>query len=416
LKKMEYGVVFGNGLKQFEDAAKHVKDVPEDVLEFMKKPKRTLMAFIPVKMDSGKLQLFEGYRVQFNDVCGPFKGGIRYHPGVTLDEVTALSFWMTWKTLVCDLPLGGGKGGVIADPKKMSKRELEELSRGYVRAFDNYLGSDKDVPAPDVYTNAEVMGWMLDEHEKLIRKKDPGFITGKPVEKGGSLGRDKATAQGGAYVLEEAVKSFGLKDRTMAVQGFGNAGMTMAKLAEKAGYCVVAVSDSQGGVFNPTGLNVDALVSHKEKNGSVSGFEGTKSISNEELLELEVGVLVPAALENQVTEKNAGKIKAKMILELANGPVTPCADKILFEKNIIIIPDILANSGGVTVSYFEWFQNVHDEKWSAEKVDSELKKRMAAAFANIHSIHLEYNVDLRTSAYIYCIKKMHCAMKEKGIV
>lgn len=407
--------IFQQGLQQLDRAASFIPDLCPDIYAYMKRPKRSLHVAIPVVMDSGEIQVFDGYRVQFNDFRGPFKGGIRYEPRVNNDEVTALSFWMTWKTLVCGVPFGGGKGGISVDRSKLSSGELERLSRGFVRAMDRYLGSEIDVPAPDMYTDAQVMGWMLDEHEQLIGKKDPGFITGKSIEMGGSVGRDKATSQGGLFVLNEALARSNLPCKTMAIQGFGNAGSHMARLCSEEGVRIVAVSDSRGGIYNPAGLDVEAVLAYKRENGTVVGYADAQIISNEELLTLDVDVLVPSARENTITADNVRNIKAKIIVELANGPTTPEADAILFEKGVLVLPDILANSGGVTVSYFEWYQNQNDEVWDLDQVDRQLKKYLTRAYENIAPIAEEHNVDMRTACYIYCIKEMQRLIKEKGV-
>ncbi len=327
----------------------------KEQLQKLQTPDGVLEAQLKV---SGKT--YPAWRVQFNNARGPYKGGIRFHPEVNKDEVTSLAFWMTIKTAVADLPFGGGKGGVQVDPKSLSKQELEELSRAYIRAFYQHLGPDTDVPAPDIYTTPEIMAWMLDEYEKLTKTKAPAMITGKPVEKGGSLVRDIATALGGIYVLEEAVKKVKLPGRKVAVQGFGNAGRTMARLLQEHGYTVVAVSDSQGGIFSESGLRVVEVEEVKDKKGSVTAYSDGKEIvkiTNEKLLELSVDILVPAALDGVITRENAAQIKAKIVLELANGPTTPEADEILHQKSILVLPDVLANAGGVSVSYFEWLQN-----------------------------------------------------------
>jgi glutamate dehydrogenase/leucine dehydrogenase len=396
---------FENGLRQAEKACNKVK-VPEEYWEYIKTPKRIIQVSIPVKMDNGKLKTFTGYRVQFNDTFGPTKGGIRFHPDVNLDEVKALAFWMTWKNITAGLPLGGGKGGIIVNPKELSSGELERLSRGYIRAMAKFIGPKVDIPAPDVYTTPQIMAWMMDEYSTMQGYYEPAMITGKPIETGGSLGRGEATAQGGVYTVEEAIKVLGLKSPTVAIQGFGNAGMTMANLLHKDGYSIVAVSDSRGGIYNESGLDVPALIKHKNSTKSVVGFAGTKEISNEKLLELDVTILVPSALENQITEKNAANIKAKLICELANGPTTAEADDILFKNGTFVIPDILANSGGVTVSYFEWVQNRMGYYWSEEEVKVKLKKKMVEAFNIVHKSSTSHKVDMRTGAYISAIQKM----------
>ncbi len=363
-------------------------------------PDRVLKATLTIR---GKK--YPAFRVQFNNSRGPYKGGIRFHPEVTEEEVTSLAFWMTLKTTVADLPLGGGKGGVQVDPKKLTLEELEELSRAYVRAFYKYLGTDKDIPAPDVYTTPQIMGWMLDEYETLVGHTEPGFITGKPLEQGGSLVRDIATALGGVYVLEEAVKKLALKGNTVAIQGFGNAGMNAAILLSERGFRIVAVSDSQGGIYNSQGLDIAAVVRAKEKTGTVITGSGEK-ISNEELLALDCSILIPSALSNVITAANASRVQAKIVLELANGPTTIEADKILHQRKILVIPDILANAGGVTVSYFEWVQNKAGEHWREPEVKQKLKHRMIAAFSQLWEEYIHGNDDFRTAAYVYALKKL----------
>jgi glutamate dehydrogenase len=352
--------------------------------------------------------VFEGYRVQFNDARGPFKGGIRFHPDVNLDEVKALAAWMTLKCAVAHIPLGGAKGGIIVNPKELSKSELERLSREYIHKLHNDLGPDKDIPAPDVYTTPEIMAWMLDEYEKF-HGRNPGMITGKPIEIGGSKGRDKATAMGGFFVLAQALKVMNIKKPTVAVQGFGNAGSVIAEILYDAGFKIVAISDSKSGIFDENGLNIKELIEYKKNTGTVKGFIG-KDITNEELLEIDADVLVPAALENQITELNADAIQAKIILELANGPTTPEADKILFKKGTVVIPDILANSGGVTVSYFEWVQNIQNYYWTTDEVNARLKEKIVTAFENIYSISVEHKIDLRTAAYILAVERISKAI------
>lgn len=394
---------YENYLKMLEIVHKKIR-IDDHVYEVLRMPQRIIQVSIPVVMDNGKTKVFEGYRVQFNDARGPFKGGIRYHPDVNLDEVKALSAWMALKCAVAHIPLGGGKGGIIVNPKELSRGELERLSRGYIQKLHNDLGPDKDIPAPDVYTSAEIMGWMLDEYEKF-HGRNPGMITGKPIELGGSKGRDKATAMGGFFVLLDALKVIGIKKPAIAIQGFGNAGSVIAELLYEAGYRVVAITDSKSGIYNTEGLNIHELIEYKKKTGMVKGFIG-KDITNEELLELDVDVLIPAALENQITDKNADEIKAKIILELANGPTTPEADKILYGKNKFVIPDILANSGGVTVSYFEWVQNLQNFYWTTEEVNEKLKEKMTVAFENVYSISKDHKVDMRTAAYILAVDRI----------
>lgn len=407
---------FQNALAQLEKAAE-VMNLDRDVKAVLSAPKRLLTVSIPVTMDSGEIKIFTGYRSQYNDALGPFKGGIRYHWNVTEDEVKALSFWMTMKCAVVGLPLGGGKGGIIVNPKELSEGELERLSRGYVRALYKYVGPTQDVPAPDVYTNGQIMSWMLDEYEKLVGEKAPGMITGKPLALGGSRGRDKATAQGGVFVLLEAVKKMGwdIAKTTVAIQGFGNAGAHMAELLSAAGFQIVATSDSKGGIKSDSALDVAALDAHKAKTGKVEGFAGTTTITNEELLELPVDILVPAALENQITQDNAARVKAKMIVELANGPTTPEADEILFKNGVTVVPDILANAGGVTVSYFEQVQNAANYYWADAEVEQKLALIMTQAFAEVWTVKEKHGIDLRTAAFVSALGRVSVAMKWRGL-
>jgi len=378
-------------------------------LKLLSTPQKVWKAQLNV---SGKS--YSAYRVQFNNARGPYKGGIRFHPEVNKQEVTNLAFWMTLKTAVADLPLGGAKGGITVDPKQLSLAELEELSRAYIRAFYLHLGSGKDIPAPDVYTTPQIMAWMLDEYETITGKKDPGMITGKPLEYGGSKVRDIATALGGFYILEEAVKKIGLKNKTVAIQGFGNAGSNMARLLSKAGYCVVAVSDSQGAIYSAQGLDIEKVIYVKEKTGTVCKVSDAAKISNEQLLQLDADILVPSALSEAITEKNAAQVKAKIVLELANGPTTPEANEILQAKNILVIPDILANSGGVTVSCFEWQQNLARSSWTESEIKRQLKEKLVNVFNQLWQDYQKSNYDFRTTAYLYAIKKVLAAERRRG--
>ena len=399
-------------------------DIAADVLRLdpgmraiLKSPKRVLKVSVPVKMDNGEWKVFQGYRSQYQDARGPFKGGIRYHPQVSEDEVIALSAWMTWKTAVMDLPLGGGKGGIICDPKSMSAAELERMTRGYARAISLIVGPETDVPAPDVYTNGQTMAWFLDEYNRQTGRHEPGVITGKPVEIGGSLGRDTATARGCMIATREAFKAKGIQTNgaTIAIQGFGNAGSFVAVLAQEflPGSKVVAVSDSHGGIYNPQGFDVKKLVEHKERTGKVTGFGG-KEITNEELLELDVTLLVPAALEGQITKANASRVKAKIVAEAANGPTLPDADEILYKKGTFVIPDILANAGGVTVSWFEQLQAKTEYPWSLELVQQRLEERMVKSFHDVHNASTKHNVHMRTAAYVVAVDRVARALKWKG--
>lgn len=407
--------VYDNALRQLETAAK-VMDLHLETLLKLSSPERVVMASLPVKMDDGSLRMFQAYRVQYNSARGPYKGGIRFHPQVSLDEVKALSFWMAIKCATVDIPMGGGKGGVILDPKALSENEIERLSRAWIRAFRPVIGPEKDIPAPDVYTTPQIMAWMADEFSKLEGKPSLGVVTGKPVEFGGSLGRGTSTAQGGFYVLQAAIKQLGLASSGLktAVQGFGNAGATMAELLFAAGHKVVAVADSQGIIFNEAGLNIPELASYKEKNRSVKNFPGTKEISLSEFFALDLDVLVPAALENQITADNADSIKAKILLELANGPTTPEADDILFKNKVVLIPDVLANAGGVTVSYFEWVQNLSNYYWGAEEVDQKLQAKMIPAWQAVWDAGQKYKVNLRTAAFVTALARIDLASRARN--
>ncbi|HDJ97099.1 MAG TPA: Glu/Leu/Phe/Val dehydrogenase [Thermofilum sp.] len=402
-------------VKQLEHVARLI-DLDTGILEILKKPKREIIVHLPVKMDTGEIKVFTGYRVHHNDARGPFKGGIRYHPNVNLDEVRALAMWMTWKTSVMDLPYGGAKGGVTCNPKEMSRGELERLTRRYTYAIREFIGPYVDIPAPDVYTNPQTMAWIADTYSGLQGRWEPGVVTAKPIEIGGSQGRTEATGLGTMITAREAVKKLGLsKPITVAVQGFGNVGYYAAYFSHQWGYKVVAVSDSKGGIYNPDGLNPEAVMEHKRKTRSVVGYPGARNISNEELLELDVTILVPAAIEGVITEKNADKIKAKVISEGANGPTTPEADKILHEKGIVVVPDILANAGGVTCSYFEWVQALTREWWTKEEVFQKLENKMVKAFEEVYKIYKERNVDMRTAAYIIAVSRVARAMQLRGI-
>lgn len=391
-------------------------DLEEDEIEILKNPKRVIEVSIPVEMSNGKLKVFTGYRVQYNDIRGPFKGGLRYHPQVDLNEVRALAFWMTIKCAVVNIPYGGGKGGITVDVKKLDKKELEKLTRGYVRAIADFVGPDKDIPAPDVYTTPQIMSWFMDEYSQIKGVNTPAVVTGKPVEIGGSLGRANSTAEGGFIVFDALRKELKIKKNQVkiAIQGFGNAGMNFAKIADEHDFCVVAVSDSRGGVYNPKGLNLRDVMMHKEKDGSVTGYKGGKVISNEELLELPVNVLVPAALENAITKDNAKNIKAKIVLELANGPTSIEAGEILFKNGTIVVPDVLANAGGVVVSYFEWVQNIRHFYWDAKKVQANLFAKMTESFEDVWKITNKYKVNMRTAAYIVALERLIKALRIRG--
>lgn len=392
---------FDSALAQIHRAAKEA-DFSEDLLDLLSHPMREVHVAIPVKMDDGKQMIFEGFRMQHNNWRGPYKGGIRYHQNVDEFEVKALATWMTFKTAVVGIPMGGGKGGVTVDPKELSEGELERLTRGWVRAMKGVIGPEIDVPAPDVNTSPREMEWIADEFG------NPAVVTGKPIEAGGSAGRGTATATGGFYVFLELKEKLGIDPASarVAIQGFGNAGQVFAQICAREGIKVIAVSDSRGGVLNPDGLDIEALARHKQETRAVAGFDGAQEISNDEILELDCDLLVPAALENVITKENAGNIHAKAILELANGPTTPEADDILFEKGIHIVPDILANAGGVTVSYFEWEQNMKGETWSEEDVDVKLKNIMVENANEVWKRKEMYNTDMRRGAFILALERL----------
>jgi len=387
--------------------------------ELLRWPMKEIKATLPVKMDDGSTRIFHAFRIQYNTARGPAKGGVRWHPLETMDTVRALAAWMTWKTSVVDLPLGGGKGGVVCNPKELSETEKERLARAYVRAMARSLGVTKDVPAPDVYTTPQIMAWMMDEYETIVGENHPGVITGKPLALGGSKGRGDATARGGIYVAREAaaVSNINLEGATMAVQGFGNAGQNGALLGEKIlNLKLVAASDSKGGVYNPNGISAEALVDYKIKNGVVQGFPGTDEITNEELLALPVTVLFPAALENVIRADNAENLKCRICCELANGPTTPEADRILDDKGIFVLPDFLANAGGVTVSYFEQVQNAYNLYWELQEVHWRLDKRMTQAFASVYEMSRRNKIHLREAAYLVAIARVAEACKLRGWV
>lgn len=402
-----------NALAQLSLATDRL-ELDKKTVKALSKPNVIHRAKLKIQMDSGKTKTFQAFRSQHNNARGPYKGGIRFHPGVTEDEVKALSMWMTWKCATVGIPYGGGKGGVIVDPKQLSEAELERLSRAYVRAFYKHLGAWRDVPAPDVNTTSQIMAWMLDEYEQRRGQLEPGFITGKPIALGGSQGRDVATATGGFYVLRELLKKKKMRKPSVAIQGFGNAGSVFAELAAQAGYTVAAVSDSRGGIYNPKGLSVVKASDHKGNTGSVVGLRGSRDISNEELLELPVDVLVPAALENVITQRNAMAVKAKIVLELANGPTTPEADEELNERGVVVVPDVLANAGGVTTSYFEWVQNLHGYYWEKAEVLAKLEKIMVSAFNGVWTMSSEKQVSMRLGAYLVAVQRVAEAMGWRG--
>ncbi len=409
---------FAIAQQQLDEAAE-IMDLDAATHELLRWPLRELHVTLPVHMDDGSVKIFRGFRVQYNDALGPTKGGLRFHPEETVNTVRALAAWMTWKTAVVDLPLGGGKGGVICNPKEMSQRELERLSRAYIRQVGRIIGEETDVPAPDVYTNPQIMAWMMDEYSFLRGYNVPGVITGKPVPLGGSRGRGDATARGGMFAIREAGKALDIKleGATAAVQGYGNAGSFAHSLGEELlGLKVVAVSDSSGGIYDADGLDAEAVKAHKQETGSVIDFPGAENISNDELLELDVTVVIPAALENQITGSNAGDIKASIVAEFANGPTTPEADDIMYDNGIYVIPDFLCNAGGVTVSYFEQVQNAYDYYWEKETVYQRLDKKMTAAFHTVHNTAQQYNVKNRMGAYIVAVGRVAEACKLRGWV
>jgi glutamate dehydrogenase/leucine dehydrogenase len=408
---------YQTAVQQLDEASKLIK-LDDGMRQILANPKRVLTVSLPVKMDNNEIKVFTGFRSQHNDARGPYKGGIRYHPQVSIDEVKALSMWMTWKCAVADIPYGGGKGGIICNPKEMSEDELERLTRRYAYAISDIIGPRTDIPAPDVYTGGKEMAWIMDTYSALKGNfMQPEIITGKPLAIGGSLGRTEATGRGLSFTVREAAKrlKINMNTATVVVQGFGNAGQYSAQFLEEQGAKVIAVSDSNGGVSNKDGIQVGALRKHKEKKGSVVGFPGTRPISNEDLVEMECTILVPAALENQITGKNAGKIKAKIVAEAANGPTTPDADDILYKNGIMVIPDILANGGGVTVSYFEWLQNLRREYWKEDEVNQRLDRNISKAFSDVYETHDQYTVNMRKASTLLAIKRVVEATKIRGI-
>lgn len=387
----------------------------EGMYELLKEPLRMIEVRIPIKMDDGKVKVFTGYRGQHNDAVGPTKGGVRYHPQVTLEEVKALSMWMTLKAGIVDLPYGGGKGAIVCDPREMSMGELERLSRGYVRALSQVMGPNKDIPAPDVFTNAQIMAWMMDEYSRIDEFNSPGFITGKPIVLGGSQGRDRATAEGVTIIIEEAAKRRGIdmKGARIVIQGFGNAGSFLSKFLHDAGAKVIGISDAYGALHDPEGLDIDYLLDRRDSFGTVTTlFDNT--ISNQELLELDCDILVPAAISNQITEKNAHNIKAKIVVEAANGPTTSEGTRILKERGILLVPDVLASAGGVTVSYFEWVQNNMGYYWTEEEVREKMTKKMVDAFENVYTTAETRNIDMRLAAYMIGVRKTAEASRFRG--
>ncbi len=431
--------MFADALKRLDRAAEFA-DIGEEALLRLKSPKSVLEVSIPVRMDDGSLRVFRGYRVRYDDTRGPTKGGIRFHPNVHPGEVKALAFWMTCKCAVVGIPFGGGKGGVIVDPKQLSRLELERLSRGFIDRVADFIGPETDIPAPDVYTNAMIMGWMMDEYSKICRQRTPAVITGKPIPLGGSLGRDDATGRGAYYCIKqlERIRGWNPADIRVAVQGFGNAGQHVARLLHADGYRIVAVSDSRGGIFRSEGLDVPRAIDFKNKGLAVGAVYSSRSvcecpicgdenchcnsddagsgkmIGNEELLELDVDVLIPAALENQITAENAGRISASVVVEVANGPTTSQADQTLVSNDILVVPDILANAGGVTVSYFEWVQNRAGYYWTEDEVHNRLQEIMSREFVAVYDLMAKLQTDMRTAAYVHAMRRLGDALNSQG--
>jgi len=424
MPKSPPGQTFADAIQRLDQAFQYA-EIEEETLEKLKHPMAILQVSIPVRMDDGSLRIFEGYRVRHDDTRGPGKGGIRYHPDVSLDEIKALAFWMTFKCAVVGIPYGGAKGGVIVHPKELSRMELERLSRGFIRQMADFIGPDRDIPAPDVYTNSMIMGWMMDEYSKIHRQHTPAVITGKPIPLGGSLGRDEATGRGAYYCLKELEKRQGWNPREIrvAVQGFGNAGQPVAQLLHADGYRIVAVSDSKGGIYRPDGFDVPSLVRFKNESrelkavycqGSLCEAIDAKTISNEEILELDVDVLVPAALEHQITAENVDRVRAPVIVEVANGPTTSEADAVLARRGVLVIPDILANAGGVTVSYFEWTQNKQGYYWTLEDVHQRLRAILARELDAVYRLREMHKIDMRTAAYVHALNRIGAAIEAQG--
>jgi glutamate dehydrogenase (NAD(P)+) len=410
------GSIFNAMLQEFDGAAR-LLGLDPGIWKILTNPKRQIIVSCPIQMDNGEIEVFTGYRVQYNITLGPAKGGIRYHPDVSLDEVTALAAWMTWKCAVAHVPFGGGKGGIVCDPTRMSRRELEALTRRYVAEIIDAIGPEKDVPAPDVNTNDQIMAWIMDTYSMHVGHTSTAVVTGKPIEMGGSLGRREATGRGVMIVTREAAKHLGLdiEKATVAVQGFGNVGSVSADLIAKLGAKIVAVTDWKGGVYNPAGLDIPKMLDYAKQNKTIDGFPGGDPLENDQLFGLDVDVLVPAALENQITEENAGVIKAKIVAEGANGPTTPEAHRQLHERGIFVIPDILANAGGVTTSYFEWVQDRHGYFWEEEEVNKRLEAKMMEAFHDVLQTSLKYKTDLRTAAYILAINRVATVTRMRGM-
>jgi glutamate dehydrogenase (NAD(P)+) len=410
------GSIFEAMLQEFDGAAR-ILNLEPGIWKILTQPKRQIIVSCPVQMDNGDIEVFTGYRVQYNITLGPAKGGIRYHPDVSLDEVTALAAWMTWKCAVAHIPFGGGKGGVVCDPTRMSPRELEALTRRYIAEIIDAIGPDKDVPAPDVNTNQQIMAWVMDTYSMHVGHTETAIVTGKPVELGGSKGRREATGRGVMICTREAARHLGLdmQGATVAIQGFGNVGSVSAALIGGLGARIVAVTDWKGGVHDPSGLDVANLEEWTRTHQTVDGFPGAEPLTNEELFNLEVDILIPAALENQITAENAGDIRARVVVEGANGPTTPDAHRLLHERGIFVVPDILANSGGVTGSYFEWVQNRHGYYWSEQEVNRQLEEKMVESFGAVLRTSLKYNVDMRIAAYIVAIDRVATVTRMRGM-
>jgi glutamate dehydrogenase (NAD(P)+) len=410
------GSIFNAMLQEFDGAAR-LLGLDPGIWKILTHPKRQITVSCPIQMDNGEIEVFTGYRVQYNITLGPAKGGIRYHPDVTLDEVTALAAWMTWKCAVAHVPFGGGKGGVICDPTRMSRRELEALTRRYVAEIIDAIGPDKDVPAPDVNTNDQIMAWVMDTYSMHVGYTATAVVTGKPIEMGGSLGRREATGRGVMIVTREAAKHLGfdIKGATVAVQGFGNVGSVSADLLSRIGAKIVAVTDWKGGVYNPAGLDIEKMLDFARQRKTIDGFPGGEPMDNEQLFALDVDVLVPAALENQITMENAPAIKAKIVAEGANGPTTPDAHRHLHERGVFVIPDILANAGGVTTSYFEWVQDRHGYFWGEDEVNKRLEIKMVEAFHDVLDTSVRYKTDMRTAAYVVAINRVATVTRMRGM-
>lgn len=414
IKKEEHNICIH--CKSQLEKVTELMDLKKEEFDLLKQPKRVITFSFPLRMDDNRIERVIGHRVHFNDARGPTKGGIRFHPKADIEEVKTLAFLMALKCAVVNIPFGGAKGAVVIDPKKLSLGELERVSRQYIRELHNTIGPHLDVPGPDVYTNPQIMVWMLDEYEKLNFRHEPSVITGKPIALGGSELRDISTSLGGAFIIEEVIELFKMKPKKtkIVIQGFGNVGSNLAEILYDSKYTVVAVSDSKGGVFNDSGLDIKSILKHKKKKGTVVGFPKTKKLTNEEILELKCDILVPSALSDQITTKNAKKIKAKIIVEMANGPVVPEADKILNKNNVFVVPDILANSGGVVVSYFEWVQNLYNYYWTKEKVRNKFKEIMANAFDGVYKLSKNKKTDMRKAAYVLAIDKILTAERLRG--